>query len=293
MQPALAAVIGQVLGSAVRSSRPLVGGDINQAHAVTLADGRQVFVKTNPSAPRTMFPAEARGLAWLAEARALRVPRVLAVSDSAALGPSYLVLEMIQPGPPAGDFQETLGCGLAALHRTGAPGFGLDHDNFIGRLPQSNQVVSERDGDWAAFYRARRLEPQLKMAVDGGRASPRMQQGFERLFARLPALVGPAEPPSRLHGDLWGGNLMCDAQGAPCLIDPAVYGGHREVDIAMMRLFGGFGERVFAAYDEAAPLAEGHAERVPLYQLYPLLVHVNLFGGSYGGAVESALGELV
>ena len=290
MQPALEAVIRRVLGSPVRGSRPLPGGDINQAHAVALDDGRQVFVKSNPSAPRAMFPAEARGLHWLAEARALRVPRVLAVSEEGALGPSFLALELIQPGPPARDFHETLGRGLAALHRSGAPGFGLDHDNFIGRLPQSNRAS---EGNWAAFYRARRLEPQLKAAVDGGRASARMRQGFDRLFDRLPELVGSPEPPSRLHGDLWGGNLMCDGSGAPCLIDPAAYGGHREIDLAMMRLFGGFGERVFDAYHEAAPLADGHGERVPLYQLYPLLVHVNLFGGAYVGAVESALAELV
>ncbi|HVR63874.1 MAG TPA: fructosamine kinase family protein [Polyangia bacterium] len=314
MQPALAAVIGRVLGSAVRGSRSLPGGDINQAHAVGLADGREVFVKSNPSAPRAMFPAEARGLHWLAEARALRVPRVLAVSEEGALGPSFLALELIQPGPPARDFHETLGRGLAALHRSGAPGFGLDHDNFIGRLPQCNDLTGtlggfpgppakdsarakpelrRRDNSWAAFYRARRLEPQLKAAVDGGRASARMRQGFDRLFDRLPELVGSPEPPSRLHGDLWGGNLMCDGSGAPCLIDPAAYGGHREIDLAMMRLFGGFGERVFDAYHEAAPLADGHGERVPLYQLYPLLVHVNLFGGAYVGAVESALAELV
>jgi fructosamine-3-kinase len=290
VQPALAAVIGRVLGSAVRGSRPLAGGDINQAHAVALADGRQVFVKTNAPAPRTMFPAEARGLGWLAEAGALRVPRVLAVSASEGVGPSFLALELIEPGPPARDFHEALGRGLAALHRTGAPAFGLDHDNFIGRLPQSNGEVT---GEWADFFRERRLEPQLKRAVDGGRASARMRQGFDQLFDRLPDLVGAPEPPSRLHGDLWGGNLMCDADGAPCLIDPAVYGGHREVDLAMMRLFGGFGSRVFAAYEEAAPLPDGHAERVPLYQLYPLLVHVNLFGGSYVGAVESALQQLV
>ena len=116
-----------------------------------------------------------------------------------------------------------------------------------------------------------------------------MEGDFERLFRVLPELVGEAEEPARLHGDLWSGNLHVDEQGAPCLIDPAVYGGHREVDLAMMRLFGGFSARVFSAYDEAFPLAPGHAERVPLYQLYPLLVHVNLFGGSYLDAVRRAL----
>ena len=127
------------------------------------------------------------------------------------------------------------------------------------------------------------------MAVDGGARVDRMRRGFERLFAALDDLVGPAEPPARLHGDLWGGNLLCDDTGAPCLIDPAVYGGHREVDLAMMRLFGGFGARVFAAYEEAWPLAGGSAERVAMYQLYPLMVHVNLFGGGYVGSVESTL----
>ena len=120
-----------------------------------------------------------------------------------------------------------------------------------------------------------------------------MRRGFERLFGALLELVGPEEPPARLHGDLWGGNLLCDDAGAPCLIDPAVYGGHREIDLAMMRLFGGFGGRVFDAYDEAFPLPDGHEERVPLYQLYPLMVHVNLFGGGYGASVEAALQRLV
>ena len=290
LQPALAAVMGRVLDSPVRGSRALSGGDINQAFALSLADGRQVFLKANAAAPRDMFPAEARGLDWLASAGALRVPKVIAVSAADDMGPSYLVLELITPGPPAGDFHETLGRGLAALHRSGAPRFGLDHDNFIGRLPQSNQLVA---GDWASFYRARRLEPQLKLAVDRGRASPRLRLGMERLLDSLPALVGPAEPPSRLHGDLWGGNLMCADDGGPCLFDPAVYGGHREMDLAMMRLFGGFAGRTFDAYQEAAPLAEGHADRVPLFQLYPLLVHMNMFGGSYLGSVEGALDQLL
>jgi fructosamine-3-kinase len=275
--------VAAALGSAVTRARPVSGGDINEAHALTLADGRSVFVKTNREADPTMFPAEARGLAWLAGPRVLRVPAVLAVD------PRFLVLEHIASAPRRPDFDERLGRGLAALHRSGAPGFGLDHDNFIGRLPQDNRPLPT----WADFYRGRRLEPQLRMATEAGRASPAMRRDCQRLFSMLESLVGPAEPPAQLHGDLWGGNIIADQEGAPCLIDPAVYGGHREVDLAMMRLFGGFGPRVFAAYDEAYPLSPGHQERVPLYQLYFLLVHVNLFGGSYVAAVERALSSLV
>jgi fructosamine-3-kinase len=293
----LAAALGPALGSEVTGARPLAGGDINQAYSVGLADGREVFVKTNGRAPAAMFPAEARGLRWLAEADVLRVPRVIAVSGQAEEGeePRFLALELIRPGRPRPGFDEMLGRGLASLHRAGAPSFGLDHDNFIGRLPQSNRP-SARGGDgWAAFYRDRRLQPQLELAVKsmGAAATARMRRGFERLFAEIEGLVGPDEPPCRLHGDLWGGNLMCDEGGQPCLIDPAVYGGHREIDLAMMRLFGGFGARVFAAYHEAWPLADGHGERVALYQLYPLMVHVNLFGGGYVGQVEAVLDTLV
>lgn len=288
MDAKLAAALTADLGSAVASSRPLAGGDINQAFEVALEDGRRVFVKTNPDSPRGMFAAEAQGLVWLGEAGApLRIPRVLAVShpDRAV---QFLALELVPSATPARDFDERLGRGLAELHRHAPPGFGLDHDNFIGRLPQANVSAPT----WTEFYRARRLEPQLRRAADAGLASGRMKRGFDRLFAALDDLVGPPEPPSRLHGDLWGGNLLCDDRGLPCLIDPAVYGGHREIDLAMMRLFGGFAPTVFAAYAEASPLADGHGERVALYQLYPLMVHVNLFGGGYVGSVESVLDRL-
>jgi fructosamine-3-kinase len=284
MEGAVRAALEAAVGGKIAGARPVGGGDINRADAVTLADGRRLFVKTNAREPAGMFEAEAHGLAWLAEARALRVPEVI------AHGPGFLALELVVAAPPARDFDEQLGRGLAALHRFGAPRFGLDRDNFIGRLPQDNSPAPTPR--WADFYRARRLEPQLRRAADEGLASPRMRRGFERLFVELPALVGPEEPPARLHGDLWGGNLLCDDAGAPCLCDPAVYGGHREIDLAMMRLFGGFGARTFAAYAEAHPLAAGHGERVELYQLYPLMVHVNLFGGSYVSQVESLLERL-
>jgi len=270
------------LGSAVVAWEAVSGGDINDAHQAHLADGRWVFVKSNGEAPTGMFAAEARGLSWLEQAHALRVPTVIVQERD------FLVLECIRPGRRRPDFDELLGRGLAALHRAGAPSFGLDHDNFIGRLAQANKPLPT----WAEFYRERRLLPQLRLAVDGHRASAAMQRGFEKLLARLEELVGPAEPPARLHGDLWGGNSMVDEQGLPCLIDPAVHGGHREIDLAMMRLFGGFGPRVFSAYQEAFALSAGHEARVPLYQLYFLMVHVNLFGGSYVASVEHALARV-
>jgi fructosamine-3-kinase len=275
--------IGAVLGVAVTAAQPLAGGDINQAYATTFADGRELFVKTNRCPPAGMYEAEARGLRWLGSTGALRVPEVIAFDER------FLILELVRTGRPARSFDEDLGRGLAVLHATCPLEFGLDHDNFIGPLAQSNRPTAR----WSDFYAHQRLEPQLRRATDSGRTSATIARGMRRLLARLDGLVGPVEPPARLHGDLWGGNLMCDERGAPCLIDPAVYAGHREVDLAMMRLFGGFSARTFQAYHEVFPLGDGHEDRVPLYQLYPLLVHLNLFGGSYRASVESALAALV
>ena len=283
---ALRARVEATLGQRIESLSRVAGGDINEAFELRLADGGRVFLKYNATAPLALFAAEARGLVFLRDARALRIPEVLAFSESDQR-PSFLLLEFIARAGPRRGFDEQLGQGLAALHRAGAPSFGFAESNFIGRLAQSNREHST----WAEFYRDERLEAQLRLAVESGRAPAPLQRGFERLFAVLPGLVGESEPPARLHGDLWGGNLHIDERGAPCLIDPAVYGGHREMDLAMMRLFGGFGARVFAAYAEAFPLSPGHAERVALYQLYPLLVHLNLFGGSYLRSVQSALAE--
>ncbi len=282
MTPELRAALEQRLDAKIVRVARLSGGDINEAFEVSLPDGGAVFVKTHPRPPAGMFEAEARGLCWLAEADAIRVPKVLAVSDA---GPCFLVLELLTPSRRCAGFDERLGRALAALHAFGAPQFGLDHDNFIGRLPQSNAPAS----DWASFFWTSRLEPQLRLASDRGLIDTATRARFDALRSVLPDIVGPDEPPARLHGDLWGGNLHVGEDGAPCLIDPAVYGGHREIDLAMMRLFGGFGDRVFEAYEEASPLSPGASERVSLYQLYPLLVHVNLFGGTYVGSVKRAL----
>ena len=284
----LRARVESLLGHAVLSVTRVSGGDINDAYELGLANRRSVFLKTNPRAPLGMFAAEAAGLSFLREARALRVPEVLAVSE-ADQQPRFLLLEFIRSARPRADFDVTLGRGIAALHRFGAPSFGWQQGNFIGRLVQENREHSS----WAEFYREQRLEPLLCAAEAAGRAPTELRRKFERLFDELPELVGTPEPPARLHGDLWSGNVHVDEQGAPCLIDPAVYGGHREMDLAMMRLFGGFSERVFAAYTEAFPLSSGHEGRVQLYQLYPLLVHLNLFGGGYLGSLQQALSVYV
>jgi fructosamine-3-kinase len=285
--------VSAALGTAVVSSSRAAGGDINEAFEARLADGRRVFVKTNAHADPRMFACEAHGLDWLREADAIRIPAVLAHSPAAASfqngtvqnGTQFLILERIASAPRASDFDEQLGRQLAVLHRFGAATFGFEEANFIGSLPQDNTPCKT----WPEFYVRRRLEPQVRAAIDAGHASPRWTREFERLFAGMAELTGPPEPPARLHGDLWGGNVLADEHGEPCVIDPAVYGGHREVDLAMLRLFGGAGPRCYAAYHETWPLAPGHPDRVRLYQLYPLLVHVNLFGGGYVSSVESAL----
>ncbi len=280
MEPRLRRAVEELLGAAVRASRPVAGGDVCESRRVDLADGRAVFVKHRPGAPPDFFRREAEGLRWLAEAGALAVPEVLGVSET----PPLLLLRFVAAGPPRPDFDERLGRSLAALHRFGAPAFGWRRDNYIGPLPQPGAPRP----DWPSFYGEQRLLPMMRRAADRGALPARVGRLLEQVLDRLEALCGPAEPPARLHGDLWGGNLHRTEGGEPMLLDPAVYGGHREVDLAMMRLFGGFSERVFAAYHEAWPLSEGWRARIPLYQLYPLLVHVVLFGGGYVGSVERA-----
>jgi fructosamine-3-kinase len=275
--------VGAAAGAPVASSAPVAGGDINRALRARLADGRELFVKYRHDAPPGMYRAEARGLAWLAEGGGPRTPAVVAVGDDGP--PRFLALEWIDRGAPGPGHDEDLGRGLARLHRAGAPAFGLDEDNFIGSLPQPNAAA----GSWPEFYAARRLEPLARRAVEQGRLPGPFLAGLERLRARLPDLLGPPEPPARLHGDLWGGNAMTAADGRPVLVDPAAYGGHREMDLAMMRLFGGFSAAVFSAYAEDHPLADGHEDRVELLQLYPVLVHVCLFGGGYARSAERIL----
>jgi len=251
---------------------PVGGGDINDAYRAELRDGRVVFVKTHDRPPGGMFTAEAAGLAWLAEG-ALRVPRVVGV------GPTFLALEWLaldgRPDPAR------LGRGLAALHALGAPQFGHDRDNFLATLPQDNTACPDIATLWIE-HRVRPLARRAKLGLD---------RELDALRAR-PDRFGPPEPPARLHGDLWWGNVGA-VDGAPVVFDPAVYGGHREIDLAMLALFGGLPAALVAAYEEVAPLAADWRDRIALWQLYPLAAHAVLFGGGYAAQVARTLRALI
>jgi fructosamine-3-kinase len=264
-----------------RDVRRAGGGCINEAWQVTLADGRDAFVKTRAQSHPGEYAAEAFGLRWLGEPGALRVPEVLEV------GEDYLALEWIEPGRLDEAGAEELGRGLAAIHRAGSPCFG-DPRAGAGEPTRFGSLALPNDAtpDWPEFFVERRLRPLAGMAADQGWLTSAGARAIEGVCQQASELAGPAEPPARLHGDLWSGNVMADTAGRPWLIDPAVYGGHREMDLAMLRLFGAPSERVFVAYDEVFPLAVGWRERVELWQLPPMLVHGVLFGGGYCEAAE-------
>ena len=273
-----AALIAGATGTEVVNSTRVGGGDIAAAYLLRTRDGRTLFYKTAPGA---MFPAEARGLTELAAPDALRVPAVLAVGDD------FLVLEAIETGRRGPGFFTDFGRSLARLHRHNHTHFGFDGDNYIGATPQANPRRTAGPGVWAAWYWEHRLLFQLRLAEGKRLASRDLSRGMAQLEALVQRLLeGTDEPPSLLHGDLWGGNFLADANGMPVLIDPAVYYGHREAELGMTLLFGGFTPEFYDAYHQAWPLEPGWRRRMPLYQLYHVLNHLNLFGGSYGGQAE-------
>jgi len=285
LPPPLSRAISTAIGVEVTAAAPIGGGDISSAVRVELADGRQGFVKWHAAGIPGLFTAERRGLALLASAGALRVPEVLAQSEAADERPAFILLEWLGRGAETAATAEALGRGLAALHRVTANTYGLDHDNFIGANPQPNKAAA----DWITFFRERRLGFQMELAGHRGYLSAGRARRLERLLDRLDDWLPTHSPASLLHGDLWGGNWLVAASGEPALIDPAVYHGHREAELAFTELFGGFSAAFYAAYRQAWPLEPGYDRRKELYNLYHLLNHLNLFGEGYGGRVDAIL----
>lgn len=265
----------------VSSYQFLSGGNINLAVRVDTSEGF-FFVKWNEDAPEDLFSCEAKGLALLRGTHTVAVPEVIAYGQRAQR--AYVLMEYIQSPRPQASYWENLGSKLAGLHRHTQSGFGLDHDNYLGSLRQSN----EAHANWVDFFIEKRLRVQAGLAWYNGQLPVFLYNQFDKLYKKLPGML-PEEKPALLHGDLWSGNVMVGNNGLACLIDPAVYYGNREADLAFTKLFGGFAPTFYNAYQEAFPLLPGFEQRAEIYNLYPLLVHVNLFGSGYLSGVERVL----
>jgi fructosamine-3-kinase len=282
MDPAFRAAIETALGAQVLTSAAVHGGDVAISYRVDLDDGRRLFAKTHVSPPPLFFSTEASSLRWLADADAVAVPEVVAVEDET---PAFLVLEWLDEGRPSATTDADFGAALAALHLAGAPCYGrLDR-----RTTGSRALPNDPYDTWAEFYARCRLLPLARLARDAAAAPADTITRLERLAGQLDRFGAGDEPPARLHGDLWAGNRLVDTSGRSWLVDPAAHGGHREFDLAMMRLFGGFGSACFAAYEECHPLAPGWDDRVALHQIAPLVVHAIKFGGGYVPAARAAI----
>lgn len=259
-------------------SKPLSGGDINAVFLLKCDEESFIVKLNNASKFPGMFTAEAKGLDLLNNSKSFRIPKVIATGVVEET--SYLLMEHIITGFPKPDFWEIFAQNLVTLHKTTQNSFGLDHDNYIGSLTQQNtycQTASE-------FYISQRLEPQFRMASDNGFQFKNLEKFYKNIAEEI-----PNEPPALIHGDLWNGNFMVSEEGNPVLIDPAVAFAPREMDLAMMKLFGGFNSSLFGIYDSISPLKPEWENRMDLWQLYYLLVHLNLFGSGYLGQVQSSV----
>lgn len=273
------------LDAPIESVAEVGGGCIANACRLE-TDNAPFFLKYGNREVAQTFPGEAAGLDALGAAESsLLVPTVLETAAPDRDRPGFLLMEWINPGRKGRRFWERFGEGLAELHRHTAEEYGFDQDNFIGQLPQQNEWMD----NWPAFFRTQRLEPQVAMARERNRWHPEWNRPLETLYRRLPELLPGAPEPSVLHGDLWKGNFMVTAVGDPAIIDPATYYGHREADLAMTELFGGFQDRFYEVYRDAWGLEPGYDTRRDVYNLYHLINHLNLFGAGYASSVERTL----
>ncbi len=266
----------------ITAIHPVSGGCINEAYEVQTSEG-SYFLKMNSREPADFFHKEVAGLNALRSANTeLHIPEVISVGDPEPETPGFLLMEYVQT-QPQGD-AAAFGAQLARLHGLTRAQFGFSHDNYIGSLLQAN---ADHDR-WIDFFCSQRIEPLLKKAIDAGKAEPRLRNHWDRLASRLDQRI-PECVPSLLHGDLWSGNYMYDTEGRAVLVDPAVYYGHPEMDLAFSQMFGGFSAAFYEGYEAVSPLEPGFAERVDIHNLYPLLVHVNLFGGHYANQLQRVL----
>ena len=277
------------LGEPIAELKSVGGGCIADSRRLTTRSGKSYFLKQARSGQNPeMLRAEANGLHELCKAKAVRVPEVLAAESD------FLLLGFIAEGRARSGSYAELGRSFAQLHRFRGQAFGFREDNFLGTSVQPNRASGAATSNWSAFYAEYRLGFQLRLSERNGTATPELRRGMEQLLGKLPRLLaGTEEPPTLLHGDLWSGNHLIDTQGRGWLIDPAVSYGHREADLAMTTLFGGYPAEFYSAYQEAHPLPSGWREREPLYQLYHLLNHLNLFGSGYLGQVMAGIRRYV
>ena len=265
--------LSEKLKEDILSLRAVGGGSIANAMLAESSVGNKFFVKSYTFADPLILKNEVNGLKELRRANAVKVPEVIYWDDQ------YLVLEFIAEGRRRKDFWELFGRQFAALHKITGKSFGFFENNFIGATPQINLP---RSNSWCEFYWRNRLLYQIELMRKNGYLDSGLRKMFLKLESKMDEIIPEdAEPPCLLHGDLWSGNFMVDIEGNPVLIDPAVYYGNREADLAMTKLFGGFDSRFYAAYNEAFPFKEGWEYREPVYKLYHVLNHVNLFGGGY------------
>jgi protein-ribulosamine 3-kinase len=276
------AKIEDLLNDRISSRASVGGGCISNAERMEMQSGRTYFLKSGSR--NLMFINEANGLKELAKPDVIRVPEVILVDEQ------FILLEFVKQGFRRADFYEIFGRQFAMLHNYHSERIGFYEDNYIGASPQINSATNEEAYNWTLFYMNKRLLFQLHLAEEKGYATEKLRKGFHLLENEIEIILsGSKEEPSLLHGDLWGGNYLCHENGSPVLIDPAVYYGHREADLAMTKLFGGFSYEFYSAYREELPLKEGAEYREDIYTLYHVMNHLNLFGMSYYSQAERLL----